>query len=124
MIPISSYITTDFSKWEDHQRIAQDAKQVGCNSLSVLVSANTRTSYATLKSMNLVIHTTTWWGDHPSMAYYAAVPTEYIYTVDSFEKQMETNDPFHCFISETADTQMKWALRILSKNEKYVLGVR
>ncbi|MCX6732918.1 MAG: glycosyltransferase family 39 protein, partial [Candidatus Roizmanbacteria bacterium] len=86
--PIDSYLTTHYSQVEDHQLIAQDAKKVGCTDIAVLVSSNTRTSYKTLKSMDLVIHTTTWWGDHPVMAYYADMPTKYYYTVEEFEKQI------------------------------------
>lgn len=123
MISFSSYITTNFSKLEDHQRIAQDAQKVGCTQINVLVNDSTRTSYATLKSMNLVIHTTTWWGNHPSMAYYADMPTEYYYSVDEFKKQMLPDNPTHCFIAELPDWKDELGLRILSKNPTFYLGV-
>lgn len=121
--PLDSYIKTNYSKWEGHQLIAQDAHKVGCSDISVLVSATTRTSYETLKSMDLVIHTTTWWGDHPSMAYYADMPTQYYYTVPEFERLMISENPTRCFIMETADWNEQWGLRVLSKNNKYYLGV-
>lgn len=121
--PINSYSTTHYSQWDDHLLIAQDAKKVGCTDISVLVSANTRSSYETLQSMDLVIHTTTWWGDHPAMAYYADMPTQYYYSIPAFEKQMLPNNPTRCFIMENADMQERWGLRILSKNAKYHLAV-
>lgn len=121
--PINSYLTTQYSKVEEHQLIAQDAKKVGCTDIAVLVSSNTRTSYETLKSMDLVIHTTTWWGDHPVMAYYADIPTQYYYTVSEFEKQILPDNPSHCLIAELADWNEVWGLRLLSKNSKYFLGV-
>lgn len=121
--PLDSFMTTNYSTWGDHQLIAQDAKKVGCTDISVLVSDTSRTAYKTLKSMDLVIHTTTWWGEHPSMAYYADVPTRYFYNVSEFEKQMAPSNVTSCFIMETADWNTDWGLRILSKNPKYFLGV-
>jgi hypothetical protein len=121
--PYDSYLTTQFSSWESHHRIAQDAHTVGCSDIAVLVSSTTRESYKTLKSMDLVIHTTTWWGDRPSMAYYADMPTTYLYTVSDFEKLMVPDQHTSCFIMETADWNEKLGLRILSKNDTYYLGV-
>jgi 4-amino-4-deoxy-L-arabinose transferase-like glycosyltransferase len=121
--PVNSYLTTQYSQWEEHQQIAQDAKKVGCTDIAVLVSESTRTSYKTLKSMDLVIHTTTWWGDHPVMAYYADMPTVYYYTVPEFEKQILPDSPSHCLIMEVADWNPHWGLRMLSKNAKFYLAV-
>jgi 4-amino-4-deoxy-L-arabinose transferase-like glycosyltransferase len=122
--PINSYLTTAYSQWGEYQRIAQDANaSKDCGEVAVLVSKTTRESYATLKSMDLVIHTTTWWGDHPSMAYYANMPTTYYYSVPEFEKEIangKTNN--RCFISETADWSLKWGLQVVAKNSKYYLG--
>lgn len=100
-----------------------NGKNGGCSSISVLVSDTARTAYKTLKSMDLVIHTTTWWGEHPSMAYYADMPTQYLYSVDEFEKLMIEQNPTHCFIMEKSDWNVDWGLRILSENKKYYLGV-
>ncbi len=121
--PINSYTTTNYSQWEAHQAIAQDANKVHCSQISVLVSETTRSSYATLKSMDLVINTTTWWGDHPSMAYYADMPTHYYYSVSDFERLMIEQNPTSCFIMEKSDWNGDWGLRILSENKKYNLGV-
>jgi len=121
--PINSFVTTNYSTWDEHQLIAQDAKKVGCTDISVLVSQTSRTAYKTLESMDLVIHTTTWWGEHPSMAYYADAPTHYFYSVSEFEKQMVPGKVTSCFIMETADWNDNWNLRLLSKNTKYLLAV-
>ncbi|MFH0772922.1 MAG: glycosyltransferase family 39 protein [bacterium] len=121
---LTAPLITHYSQWESHIKIALDAKKNDCKDLVILVSENTRTSYATLLSMDLVIHTTTWWGDHPSMAYYADMPTHYYYSVDEFEKQILPGSPTRCFITEIADWNEQWRLRVLSKNEKFVLGVK
>ena len=72
--------------------------------------------------MDLVIHTTTWWGDHPSMAYYADMPTHPYYSVNEFEKKTITNNSGHCFITGLEDWNKNLSLHILSKNEKFILG--
>lgn len=124
MIPITSYITADYSKWEDHQLIARDAQKAGCEKLFVLVNESTRSSYKTLKSMDLVIHTTTWWGNHPSMAYYSNAKTVYIYTVSEFQNAMNDSGTNTCFTAEKEDWDDKYEMRILSKNNTFILRVK
>ena len=124
MIPISSYVATNFSQWEPHQRIAQDAQKAGCKELTVLVNESTRTSYATLKSMNLVIHTTTWWGNHPSMAYYSNAKTSFDYSINEFENTIKTLHTKSCFAAEKEDWNIKWGLLIVSENERFILGTK
>ena len=122
MIPLSSYMTTNFSTWEPHQRIAQDAQRSGCKQLFVLVNSSTRTSYATLKSMDLVINTTTWWGNHPSMAYYSNVTTLYYYSISEFENKIHTAKSGACFTAENEDWNTKWGLNEFAKNSIFTLG--
>ncbi len=122
--PLNSYLITDYSKWEDYQRVAQDAKKVGCVSLDVLVDKTARESYATLKSMDLVINTTTWWGNHPSIAYYADIPTEYAYTTEEFINRIETRVQNSCFIAMTNEDIDVSAYRVLSKKGTYELRVK
>ena len=124
MAPINSYMTANFSTWEPHQRIAQDAQKAGCKELFVLVNDSSRTSYATLKSMDLVINTTTWWGNHPSMAYYSDVHTTYYYTVSEFEKLIKNSASKACFTTEKEDWNSKWSVKELAKNEKFILGIK
>lgn len=121
---LSSFITADFSKWEDHQLIAIDAQKAKCETLFVLVNESTRSSYATLKSMDLVIHTTTWWGNHPSMAYYSKSKTSFIYTPAEFKQHIDSSQPKTCFAFEKEDWNIKWGLRIFSKNKTFILGIK
>ncbi|PIY68540.1 hypothetical protein COY90_05425 [Candidatus Roizmanbacteria bacterium CG_4_10_14_0_8_um_filter_39_9] len=101
--PINSLLTQPFSTLEDHQRIAIPAKKNGCRGLFVLVGDSTRTSYATLKSMNLVITTTTWWGNHPSMAYYADMRTVYSYSIPNFIDKLNNLKRSECLVFEKND---------------------
>lgn len=101
--PISTLLTNSFSRLEDHHLIAQDAKKNKCNNLYVLVGETTRSSYKTLKSMNLVISTTTWWGNHPSIAYYADTKTTYLYDVKEAINTLSQLKNNSCMIIEKKD---------------------
>ena len=74
--------------------------------------------------MDLLIHTTTWWGDHPSMVYYSEVRTTPRYSVKEFQGDINSADINDCFIAEKADWKDEFGLWVLSKNEKFVLGVK
>jgi len=104
--PMASLLTNSFSQMEDHQLIALDAKKTGCKKLYVLVGDSTRTSYTTLKSMNLVISTTTWWGNHPSIAYYADTKTVYLYTTSDAVNKLNNLPKNECLIVEKNDRKI------------------
>ena len=101
--PINSLLTQSFSNLEDHQLIAMDAKKNNCSKLYVLVGSDTRSSYKTLKSMDLVISTTTWWGNHPSIAYYADINTTYLYDVKQAINKLKQLKDNNCAIIEKND---------------------
>lgn len=101
--PINTLLTVPFSSEEDHHRIAYAAKNNHCSSLYVLVGDTTRTSYATLHSMDLTIATTTWWGNHPSIAYYADTKTTYIYTINEMKSKIRELKKNQCVIVEKND---------------------
>lgn len=123
--PFSSVITSSYSKEEDCHRIANKAKEINCMNLYVLVGENTRSSYATLKSMDLVITTTTWWGNHPSIAYYSQAKTEYIYNTNLAVKQYMQLNNKSCLIIESADQSLFPSVnsirRISTENPTYLL---
>lgn len=121
--PINSLLTQPFSTLEDHQRIAMDAKRNKCSGLFVLVGDSTRTSYATLKSMDLVISTTTWWGNHPSIAYYSDTKTSYLYSTTELISRLNSLRQNECIILEKNDKQLvpiQMASQI-SENPTYLL---
>lgn len=121
--PINSLLTQSFSNLEDHQLIAMDAKKNKCSKLFVLVGNDTRTSYKTLKSMGLVISTTTWWGNHPSIAYYADINTTYLYSTNEAISRLKTLNKYECMIWEKNDEKIiteKTAYQI-SENKTYLL---
>lgn len=123
--PIPVLVSNSFSQMEDHHRIAIEAKNNICKYLYVLVGENTRTSYATLKSMGLVITTTTWWGNHPSIAYYSQAKTDYIYNINFALKQYMQLNRQSCLIIERADhasfPSVNGIRKISSVNPTYLL---
>jgi hypothetical protein len=80
-------LTSQYSKLEPHHQIAQTAKNQ-CDILSVVVEPDTRTTFATLTDLNLLITTSTWWGNHPSMVYYFEKKINYIYSLENIDKKM------------------------------------
>ena len=74
--------------------------------------------------MNLVIHTTTWWGNHPSMAYYSNAKTSFDYSINEFENTIKTLHTKSCFAAEKEDWNIKWGLLIVSENERFILGTK
>ena len=121
--PINSLLTQSFSNLEDHQLIAVDAKKNNCTKLFVLVGEDTRSSYKTLKSMDLVISTTTWWGNHPSIAYYTDINTTYLYLTNEAISRLKTLNKYECMIWEKDDERFiteKTAHQI-SENKTYLL---
>ena len=82
-----AFFTTFYSGEEEHHQLARAAKKQ-CKSLAVLVSENTRNTYKMLDELGLVIATTDWWGDHPSMVYYFEKPIGFFYATNSFQKNL------------------------------------
>ena len=73
--------------------------------------------------MDLVISTTTWWGNHPSIAYYADVNTAYLYSTNEALLRLKTLRKYECMIWEKNDEKFiteKTAYQI-SENKTYLL---
>ena len=99
-----------------------DAKKNNCTKLFVLVGDDTRSSYDTLKSMNLVISTTTWWGNHPSIAYYSDTKTSFLYSVKEADTRLERLKKQECFIAEKNDLpQLTTEIPRIASNQTYLL---
>lgn len=78
-----------YSSEEDHHKIARFAKDK-CDRLSVIIPPEGRTAEKTLRDMNLLISTSRWWGNHPSMVYYFQGPVEFVYDEARIEEVMST----------------------------------
>ena len=96
---------TNYWGYGDHYYLSLYAKDK-CDQMTVLMDPNTRQTYATLKKMNLVITTTHWWGNHPSMVYYFAKPINFIYDVNEMPMILATRKPLDCLAIDSFDKEV------------------
>jgi hypothetical protein len=109
----------EYASYEDHQRVAQLAKQK-CSSLHVLNDPASRDAIHTLESMNLTITTTRWWGQHPSMVYYYGKPVEYIYDEERLIELLKHNNG-GCLAVTPEDYGKVNSLELIKRYEKMSL---
>ena len=95
-------MNTYYSTPAPHIRAAMYARG-SCATMAVLVDAQTRTTYQTLRDMNLTITTSNWWGDHPSMVYYFAKPIYFFYDKNMFLAQSEK---YECILMHGIDGKL------------------
>lgn len=88
-----------YSKPEPYYNLSLYAKNK-CQSLDLLINKTSRESFATLDKLGLLITTTKWWGDHPSMVYYFGKKVNFYYDTESFNKSFKNNG---CFIIDKND---------------------
>jgi len=98
----NNLLGTFYSQEDAHIKIAKTARQK-CDNLAVLVPDYTRETYWTLKKMNLIIESTSWWGEHPSMVYYFGKPLRFYYSVNDFKKVQDQAD---CFVINSPDQKL------------------
>lgn len=101
-------LATVYSKPEPYLNLAQYAKDK-CQSLDVLINKTSRESFATLDKLGLLITTTKWWGEHPSMVYYFGKKINFYYEVKDFDKRYKNNG---CFVIDKNDTKYLSDLKI------------
>ena len=100
--------SANYSTREPHHNLAEYAKN-RCDTLTMLMDETERKKIAELRSMDLTITTTTWWGQHPSMVYYFEKKIYFIYTLDEFQQALEKKTDRDCFT-------------ITKKDERYISG--
>lgn len=89
LVVYQSFIKTNalavsYSKPEPYYYLVLYAKK-DCQSLNILINKTTRESFTTLDGLGLLITTTKWWGDHPSMVYYFGKKINFYYEVKDFD---------------------------------------
>jgi len=88
-----------YSKPEPYYYLSLFAKN-NCESLDLLINKTSRESFATLDKLGLLITTTKWWGDHPSMVYYFGKKINFFYEVETFNKKYQNKG---CFVVDKGD---------------------
>ncbi len=92
-------LATVYSKPESYYYLSLYAKN-NCQSLDLLINKTSRESFATLDKLGLLITTTKWWGDHPSMVYYFGKKINFYYDTENFNKNFQNKG---CFIIDKGD---------------------
>jgi len=64
-----SFFNTHYSTFDQYYDLAIFAKE-NCRNMTVLIDPESRKTHDELKKMNLLISTSEWWGNHPSIVYY------------------------------------------------------
>ena len=91
-----------YSSRDPHHVIAEEAN-TSCDELNILIEPEGRTASETLESMNLLISTSRWWGNHPSVVYYFHGKVSFIYTLNELDMLLsDTND---CFVVNENDSE-------------------
>lgn len=88
-----------YSKPEPYYYLSLFAKN-NCESLDLLINKTSRESFATLDKLGLLITTTKWWGNHPSMVYYFGKKINFFYEVETFNKKYQNKG---CFVVDKGD---------------------
>lgn len=114
------FFTTFYSKQEAYLDLAQYAHNK-CNQLYYLQNADTRKSFEELDKLGLLITTTKWWGDHPSMFYYFGRPIHFIYDVDEMKQALNTAHQHDCFVMDTKDIALAGNFALLKQFDTYYL---
>ncbi len=92
-------LAANYSKPEQYYYLSLYAKD-RCQSLDLLINKTSRESFATLDKLGLLITTTKWWGDHPSMVYYFGKKINFYYDTENFKKSFQNKG---CFVIDKGD---------------------
>ena len=95
----TNVLATSYSKPEFYYYLSLEAKK-NCQTLEVLINAVSRESFATLDKLGLLITTTKWWGEHPSMVYYFGKRINFYYDTKEFDKAFAKAG---CFVIDQGD---------------------
>jgi len=113
---IKNTVLDDFYSSNNPHHIIAKVANTYCDDLNVVIDPEGREAYQTLKNMDLLITTSRWWGNHPSMVYYFDGDLHFIYTLDEL-KEKNTNTQKGCFVINKNDAE---AAKILNMEIRYV----
>lgn len=112
-----SFFNTQYSRYDENYTIARAANGK-CSVINMLVDPASRQTHDTLQNMNLLIGTSEWWGNHPSIVYYSNERVNFVYDVGKFSKLINTSPAGMCFIQYGEDKKLFTHTLSLIKHEK------
>lgn len=96
------FFTTFYSKYDAVYYLATTAKK-NCDQLDILIDPKTRNDFETLNNLGLLITTTKWWGNHPSLLYYFGKKTNISFDKNEFIKNLNNKS---CVAVDIKDTDI------------------
>ena len=93
-----------YSNFEPHYYMALYAKKNCSNTLHVVIDKDTRTAHDTLAKLNLLISTSTWWGNHASIVYYYDGLVDFIYDEKKIPNVLSSLAKGQCVVMNQTDT--------------------
>lgn len=96
------FFITHYSQYDEYYNLSIYAKQQ-CNNINILVDKDSRNTHDTLKSMNLLIGTSEWWGNHPSIVYYSDKKVNFIYETPKFYDSYMNSKSKQCYVLDKKD---------------------
>jgi 4-amino-4-deoxy-L-arabinose transferase-like glycosyltransferase len=113
-------LKTIYSKPETYLELSLYAKDK-CRNLNFLINKTSRESFDTLDKLGLLITTTKWWGDHPSMVYYFSKKINFYYDTVNFDKSFMSNG---CFVIDKEDSNYLNAVKRIKQFGNYYLVIK
>jgi 4-amino-4-deoxy-L-arabinose transferase-like glycosyltransferase len=114
----NSLLNTHYSSFDDSYKLALYSKDV-CQSIDILVDKDSRQTHDTLKSMNLLIGTSEWWGNHPSIVYYSDKKVNFVYEVNQFQDLFIKPKLNECFVINKNDLLLMSSAQSIKLNKQF-----
>ena len=99
---VQNFLGNFYSDYDQTYQLSLFAKQ-NCSSMAILIDKDARQTYNVLSSMHLTISTSTLYGNHPSIVYYASIPVEYVYDKRQFVSKLPSYKVRTCLAIEHND---------------------
>lgn len=113
----NTFFNTKYSRYDENYAIAKAANG-RCLTINMLIDPDSRKTHDTLQSMNLLIGTSQWWGNHPAVVYYSNTKVSFIYSVNQYIKLLNNAPTKTCFIYYRQDKNLFTHDLQLLKHEK------
>ena len=114
----SNVLNDFYSSNDPHHKLAEYANHY-CQELYVVIEPEGRTASQTLEELDLLISTSRWWGNHPSMVYYFDGDVHFIYSLSELEADSRNATRESCFVINKNDTQALDLVRSLDQLQSF-----
>lgn len=114
----NSLLNAHYSSFDESYRLASYAKST-CQNINILVDDNSRQTHDTLKKMNLLIGTSEWWGNHPSIVYYSDKKVSFVYEVVQFNSLFIKPSRDECFVLNKNDLSLTTQVKSIKLDKQF-----